>query len=68
VLAASIIRAVVVMIEAASTSETWGNFYQTTWRNNLGENTSSLKLCPTNLAQAKYADLLNKFFPKRKQL
>jgi hypothetical protein len=35
VLAASIIRAMMVlMMEAASTSETSVNFYQTTWSNN----------------------------------
>jgi hypothetical protein len=34
VLAASIIRAMNLMLEAASTSETLVNFYQTTWRYN----------------------------------
>jgi hypothetical protein len=34
VLAASIIRAIALMMEAARTSETLGNFYQTTRRNN----------------------------------
>jgi hypothetical protein len=34
VLAASIIRAIIAMMDAASTSETSVNFYQTTRRNN----------------------------------
>jgi hypothetical protein len=33
VLADSIIKAIALMMEAASTSETWVNFYQTTRRN-----------------------------------
>jgi hypothetical protein len=33
-LAASIIAIIRVMMEAANTSETSVNFYQTTWRNN----------------------------------
>jgi hypothetical protein len=28
------VGAIELMMEAASTSETWANFYQTTWRNN----------------------------------
>jgi hypothetical protein len=34
VLAASIITAITLMMEAASSSETSVNFYQTAWRNN----------------------------------
>jgi hypothetical protein len=34
VTASSIIRAITLLMEAASTSDTSVNFYQTTWRNN----------------------------------
>jgi hypothetical protein len=30
----SIVRAIALMMEAASTFETWVNFYQITWRSN----------------------------------
>jgi hypothetical protein len=49
-LAASIIRAIALMMEAASTSETSVNFYQTTQRNNpedsrLRKDTSGIHDC-----------------------
>jgi hypothetical protein len=37
-------RAIALMVEAVSTSETSVNFYQTTWRNNPEDNQSSSDL------------------------
>jgi hypothetical protein len=62
VLAASIIKVMIVlMMEAASTSEMSVNFYQTTWRNNPEGSTSVLKEWPICIYNITFINI--KFFP-----